>query len=351
MATLKDLSRHLSISVTQVSRALNGHSDVSEATRQRVLEAAKALNYHPNIVAQKLVSGRSGIVALVADGSTGIQRDTVFQETITGLSQAFSQRGMQFVLHIADSGGDIINVYAKLARSGAIDGFVVINPVADDPRIAYLEESNTPFVVHGRAADDPSYPFFDIDNFKVGYTLTKHLTGLGHRRIAFVNGEETLSFCQSRLAGYGAALTEAGEQLDQRLVAHGMMGEASGLVSAVRFFDENYPPPTAIICGNLLIAKGVFSALKALSLSVPHDISVVAHDDDPAEIQAAAFYPPLTVTRSPLSKSWGPLADFLSARIAGNNGPEHQVNLDPDFIIAQSCQAPQSALDMATNNF
>ena len=340
MATLKDLSKHLNISVTQVSRALNGHSDVSPGTRERVLEAAKQLNYHPNIVAQKLVSGRSGIVALVASNTPGPTHDPVFLECVTGLSQAFSKLGMQFVLHIADENDDVLNVYTKLARSGAIDGFVILNPEADDPRTDFLEKNNIPFVVHGRTEPSPDYSYFDIDNTKVGERLTSYLAGLGHRRIAFINGNERMGYSRSRLAGYRRALKNNRIKYDPSLVMHGPMNEALGMISTVHFFDAKDNSPTAIICGNLLIAKGVFSALKALSISVPRDISVVAHDDDPAEIQASAFYPALTATRSPLSESWPPLADFLKARIAGIHGPEQQISVEPEFVEAQSCAPP-----------
>ena len=100
MATLKDIARSLDLSITQVSRALNDHSDVSEETRLRVKDTARAMNYHPNVSARKLVSGRSGMVGLVVPNYRNIGQDRLFMEVVAGLSTQFSGRGMQFVLHM-----------------------------------------------------------------------------------------------------------------------------------------------------------------------------------------------------------------------------------------------------------
>ena len=97
MTTLKDLSRHLNLSVTQVSRALNGYPDVSEATRARVLAAASELSYQPNLSARKLVSGRSGIVGMVLQGTPASMTGDHFLEIVSGLSSEFSRRDLQFV--------------------------------------------------------------------------------------------------------------------------------------------------------------------------------------------------------------------------------------------------------------
>ncbi len=101
MATLRDISRELGLSVTQVSRALNGHDDVSEETRARVQDIAKALKYQPNLTARKLVTGKSGIVGLVLPQVPTAPEDTLFVQIVGGLSRHFSRRQMQFVLHIA----------------------------------------------------------------------------------------------------------------------------------------------------------------------------------------------------------------------------------------------------------
>lgn len=315
MATLKDISRKLGISVTQVSRALNGHADVSAETRGRIEEAAKLLNYRPNVTARKLVSGRSGMVGLIYSSHAGIASDHNFLETVTGLSLQFSTREMQFVLHVTPEESDEIEAYERLVDAGSLDGFLVVEPYTDDPRVKYLKKRGIPFVVHGRTLAATDYPYFDIDNYGVARKLTNHLIEHGHERIALINGEVGRTYSVSRAKGYKEALMQAGHQFYPGLVYHGRMTEAFGLISTVQLFKNAKVRPTAIMAGNILIANGVYKALAALDLAIPRDVSVVAHDDVLQRLRASAFYPPLTVTRSPLSDSWSPLADFLSGAV------------------------------------
>lgn len=316
MTTLRDLSRHLGLSVTQVSRALNGHSDVKQDTRERVMAAARALNYQPNLSARKLVSGRSGIVGLVLPGVPARQYDSLFVQIVGGLSQHFSARNMQFVLHISAPGDDPVRVYERLVNSGSLDGFVVLEPVADDPRVAFLRSRGVPFVVHGRLGPAPDHPFFDIDNEGVGHALAQLLLQAGHRRIVFLNGIAGRTYSEARSSGFRRACAEAGVPFDAAQIRSGEMTDGYGLIETARLWAEGRPP-TGIACGNLLIAKGVMAALEAMGLAVPRDVSIVAHDDELPGLDSAWMPVPLTVTRSPLQDSWKPLADVLAGAIAG----------------------------------
>lgn len=342
MTTLRDLSRHLALSVTQVSRALNGHSDVSEDTRARVLQAARELRYQPNLSARKLVTGRSGMVGLVLPGPPASPQDTMFVQMVAGLSACFSRRERQFVLHIADGGDGIIDVYRRLIDGGGLDGFVLLSPAVNDPRVAFLRAREVPFVIHGRTDPRPDYPFFDIDNEAVGYRLTRLLTDRGHRRIAFVNGPGGQTFVEWRRDGYARALAGAGIAFDPDLHLYDEMTEGFGMIATLRLFDGPTLPPTGIVCGNSLIAKGVLQALAALRIAVPDQVSVVAHDDDLPGMRPAGFDPALTVTRSPLAISWQPLAELLLDHMDGR--PVRDLQLWGDVVtIERASVAPPPA--------
>ena len=317
MATLKEIARALDLSITQVSRALNDHSDVSEDTRLRVKDTARAMNYHPNASARKLVSGRSGMVGLVVPQHRNIGQDGIFLEVVAGLSAQFSGRGMQFVLHIMAEHEPAIPVYQKLIGKALLDGFVLIDPQDQDPRIDFLRKSGIAFVVHGRTGKAMDYPYFDIENEQLAHELTMHLAARGHRRIAFLNGVAGRSYVTRREAGYRRALRDSGAEDLPCLQLNGEMDEATGLTATIRLFSGDAPRPTAIVCGNLRLARGVYQALSALELTVPGDISVVAHDDDLPILRASAFFPALTVTRAPLRDSWAPLVESLAGAIEG----------------------------------
>jgi LacI family transcriptional regulator len=320
MATLKDIARALDLSITQVSRALNDHSDVNEETRLRIKATARAMNYHPNASARKLVSGRSGLVGLVVPQHRNIGQDGIFLEVVAGLSAQFSGRGMQFMLHIMAEHEPAVPVYQKLIGKALLDGFVLIDPQDHDPRIDFLRRSGIAFVVHGRVGKNIDYPYFDIENEQLAYDLTAHLIERGHRHIAFLNGVAGRSYVSVREHGYLRALREAGITQSHHL--NGEMDDATGLTNTIRLFSGHQfpaggPHPTAIVCGNVRLARGVYQALQALGLSVPGDVSVVAHDDELPSLRASAFFPALTVTKAPLRDSWEPLADCLAGAIEG----------------------------------
>lgn len=317
MTTLRDLSRHLGLSVTQVSRALNDHSDVSLATKERVREAAKSLKYQPNVLAQRLVTGRSGIVGLVYPEMPTPTEAWFFTQFVSSVSAQFSRMGRQFMLHMSEETDGQLEVYERLIANRSVDGFIVTIPEVEDDRVNLLRERNVPFVLHGQTMDKPDYPFFDIDNVAVGYELAQHLIARGHSRIAFLNGAAKASYTHRRRFGFQRALSEAGLPFRPEWHGTGPMTEDIGLVEAIRLFSNEKDRPTAVIAGSTRIAKGLMAGLRALSLKCPDDVSIVAHDDLLPDVDAASLGTPLTVTEAPLNDSWAPLAKFLNARLEG----------------------------------
>ncbi len=338
-ATLKDISARIGLSVTQVSRALNDHSDVSADTKARVRQAAKDLNYQPNLSARKLASGHSGIVGLVLPPQDSTPRDNLFVLMVRGLSAEFSRSGRLFVLHAAEDGEDMVKVHRRLIDGGSLDGFLLIEPQLGDRRIDYLRQRGVPFVVHGRTEAAPDYPYFDLDNFAVGQDLTRMLIDRGHRRIGFLNGLAEMSYVARRREGYIAALQEAGIDFDPGLYASGPMTEAFGAKSGFRMMTEGGPRPTAFVTGNMLLAKGLYGTLSMLGLRVPQDVSVVVHDDMlPGEDLLAI--PPTSGTRAPLAESWAPMARSLIGAIDSRPLAELQQIGRHELVEAGSIAAP-----------
>lgn len=340
MTTLKDLSRHLGLSVTQVSRAINDHDDVSASTKERVREAAKELGYSVNLTARSLVTGRTGMVCLIRDGHLNLPEHTSGFEVISGLSMEFSQRGYQFNLQMTPEGTDPVKVYKKAVASGSFDGFILTDATVNDERVALLEELGVPFVVHGRVGEDPKHAYFDIDNYGVALHQVRHLTKLGHKRIGLLNGRDGYVYSESRIDGYKDGLAEAGIAFDERLIRSGPMIEDQALISTIAMFQDIDPAPTALICSNILLAKGAYHALSALNLSIPQDVSVIAHDDVLSSIRASAFYPALTVTKSPFEDGYSVIADILCSRIDPSQKDVESVEVPFKFIERASTDKP-----------
>ncbi len=337
MVTLKDISRDVGLSVTQVSRALGGHTDVNPGTRDRIQQAATRLGYRPNAIARGLKTGRSGIVAMIMAGSRDPDLNAHLFEIVMGLSAEISALGLQFVLHVGQPGQDTAKLHADLYRSGGIDGFVLIGPKRNDPRIACLTKLGAPFIVHGR---DPSQPHatVDIENFEVGRLLADRLLTLGHRRIAFLNGPEAEYFAVQRRRGVMAAHADHGVTCEPDLMKSLTMIEPHGRRVAAELLAMD-SPPTAIIAGNTMLARGVYHAAADRGLSIPDDLSVLAHDDGLELFALSSFAPCLGGTVAYLATAWVTLARDLLQIIDGQNGPSHSRILDLTFAKGGSARA------------
>lgn len=329
MVTLRDISRDVGLSVTQVSRALGGHADVNSDTRDRVQQAATRLGYRPNAIARGLKTGRSGIVAMIVAGSRDPELNAHLFEIVMGLSAEISALGQQFVLHVGQPGQDTAKLHADLYRSGGIDGFVLIGPAPADPRIATLLELGAPFIVHGR---DPAQPhaFVDIDNYAVGRCMADDLLDRGHRRIAFLNGPETEFFAIQRRRGVEEAFAARGLTADPTLLLSTPMIEPHGH-RLTRDLLNRTAPPTAIIAGNTMLARGVWQAAAACGLTIPDDLSVLAHDDGLELYATDTFWPDLGGTVAHLCTAWVTLSQDLQQVIALHNDPFHSRVLDLTF--------------------
>lgn len=316
MPTLKDLARHLDLSVTQVSRALNDHDDVSAATKDRVRVGAAEIGYRPNLAARTLKSGRSGIVAMVVPGRTETVEVELLMESVIGLSAAFSARGLRFVLHVMGPGDDPLAALETLVRSGGVDGLVVTDPLLEDPRIARLTRLKVPFVVHGRDRSDAPYAFVDIDNHAVGHALGRALVERGARRIALVGGPVDRPYGHFRRRGLDAALQGTGARVVTDLP--GPMTEARGRAVGGALVAGDID---GIVCGNMMLAAG-------LSASAP-DLLIAAHDDRLITCGPDRISAPLIRTQAPLADAWEPLCHALVQAIDGGNP---QVLLPVDLI-------------------
>lgn len=337
MATIKEIGARLNLSPATVSRALNGYPEVSAKTRRLVEDTARELNYQPNQVAQKLATGRSGMVGLVLPLTPDKSFDPTFYDVMTGLSTRLTELQLDLVFH-APFKEDELEPYRRLVGKRAVDAFIITSPKMNDPRIDFLRNEHVPFVVHGRDANrEPDYPYFDIDNFKVGRDTTNLLLDLGHRAFLFLNGPEDVHFSNERRRGFDAALAEHTQPGVRAEIRHAHMTETFGYTQTLgALSDRGGTRPTAIICASTVIAAGVVRAVRDKGLAIPKDISVVAHDDAAPQLRAVSFSPALTVTRSPLRDACEPLADMVQAILKGKDIKSLQVTCEADFIVRQS---------------
>jgi LacI family transcriptional regulator len=332
VTTLRQLAEHLGLSPATVSRALNGFPEVGEKTRLRVIEASERLHYKPNSSARRLATGKSGMVGIIFRATQNLLVDPHFVDFLAGLSIGLADHDLDLIIHTA-SHGELTAHYKRFAASGSVDGMIVSAPTLDDERIATLEERGFPFVVHGRAGENPPHAFFDIDNDGAFAAATTLLADLGHRRIALLNGPAGLAFAAQREAAFRRVAGARGLHIPARFVTHDDMSEAVGHRRAAAMLAGELPP-TAFLCSSTLMALGVMRAAAERGLAIGTDISIIAHDDVLPHLRSEHFSPPLTVTRSPIRQAGTALAEMMVARIHGAN-PLHLQHVAPVDLIAR----------------
>ncbi|RCW88290.1 LacI family DNA-binding transcriptional regulator [Paracoccus lutimaris] len=343
MVTLKDIGLRLGISPTQVSRALGGYPDVSDDTRQRVEDAVRQLGYRPNPNALRLKAGRSGVVGLVVPENSEQEESNILLEILLGLAVEFWKRDVLVVLNVLPKAAPSTKSYTRLFRQAAVDGFVVVNPSADPGLLAFLMAESIPFVTHGRAATTAGHAFVDLDNRAVGQIMAARLADLGHRDIAFVDGPQDSFSAEERLSGLSGVLAARGLSQRDDLIHRGMMTEQFGEAAVLSLFKNPDRAPTAIMVGNLVLATGVMRGLQRLGLSVPGDVSVMAHDDVLARYPRTTLTPDLSGTASPFTEAWGDIAGFLGQAIDGKNPGGLQKLIAPVAVQGASVAAPARA--------
>lgn len=334
---LKELSDHLGLSKTTVSRALNGFSDVSEDTRIRVVEAARRFDYTPNASARRLATGRSGAFGVVVPGGAGDLADPLFCEFLAGLADG-AGRGERDLYVNATFDGEEAG-YRRLARAKAVDVMILANLRVEDLRVRLLSHLGLQAVAYGRTAGSHDYAHLDLDHEGGVRRAVDLLVGLGHRSIALVNGPSELSVSEQRLVGWHGALARHGLAADGRFQAMGPASEDHGYRTVRRLLALG-EPPTAIVCASMFLASGCCRAIRDCGLSIGRDVSVVAHDDGLPAIRPESFEPALTTTFSSIRAAGARVAE-LAAAVADGAEPADLAEVWPiDLIFRDSAQAP-----------
>ncbi|MEO0484306.1 MAG: substrate-binding domain-containing protein [Pseudomonadota bacterium] len=334
---LKELSQHLGLSQTTVSRALNGYPEVSEATRQRVTVAADLHNYRPNTRAKGLATGRAMAVGHVIPTSTRHEMvNPIFGDFISGAGETYAANGYDMVLSMVED-RDQPRVYRELKAKGTIDGLIMHGPAVDDDRIKILRDLGLPFLVHGRSSKIVGdYSWLDVNNASAFRAATNLLLDLGHRRIAFLNGLEMMDFATRRRRGYEGALAARGIASDSALMRSEEMTESYGYDTARAMLTARGDVPSAFLVSSMIVAMGVRRAVEELGLTLGRDISLITHDDDLSYLRNGGEVPLFTATRSSVRDAGRLAARMLLDQIKDPGAPMPTKLLEAPLIIGRS---------------
>lgn len=327
-ATLEQVAVRAGVSRSTVSRVVNGGRRVSPEALAAVEKAIAELNYVPNRAARSLASRQTHAIALVVPEDTmRFFGDPYFAAIVAGINDRISASPYMLGLFIASQDPD--DKAASYVSSGSVDGTLVVSHHTSDEFVGRIA-STTPVVYGGR----PMHPrdgdrWVDVDNVAGGRLATRHLLGLGRRRIAMITGPQSMAASVDRLAGCRAELAEAG--LELVAVEDGDFSAAGAARAMERVLDSGAAPDAVFIASDLM-ARGALAALQRAGVRVPDEIAVIGFDDSPV---ASSVSPPLTTIRQPSRAQGAAMADVLLAVLSGENPPRETL-LDLELVVRAS---------------
>jgi LacI family transcriptional regulator len=335
---LRMLAEHLALSQTTVSLVLNespSAKSIPLETRQRVIDAAKKLNYRPNYFARSLRQSKSMSVGVLApDLSEGY-----FTSVMSGVVEELTAAHYFYFTACHDWNKDLIEKYPRMLVERAVDGFLLLNTPADQIEVP------TPVVAISAHSAAENVTNIVVDHHSAVEQALKHLYELGHRRIAFMRGPKAIPDSGVRWEAIQQVAAEIGLKLDPaltiRIDAAGWSTKAGHHPMAP---EIGYKPMqtllaktsdfTAIFCFNDIAAIGAIRALMDAGLSVPGDVSVVGFDDI---LSAAYATPSLTTVRQPLREMGKRGAQVLLERIADREKPfPTEIVMTPQLLVRES---------------
>jgi len=326
------LAQHLGLSVSTVSKALNDRSDVSDATRKRVREAADAFGFSPDPAGRRLRRQTSEIIGFVLSPPQSHFAQPFFLDLLMGIDQALEQTSFQLVIVTARKLETEMDSFRRLVEKQRVDAVLFGRTHREDVRIQYLQDRSVPFVTLGRSETGNPFPFVDVDRTVAGRNGTARFVGLGHRRIGLLSTPNYLMLSHYLQQGYQAALDAADLPFDPELVVETTFDEEGGLNGARRLLAlEN--PPTAIMCGHDLIATGAMQAITETGRRPGADVAIIGCDNHPL---GPYLNPPLTTFSAPTFDVGSRMVELLLASMDGR-GPEGLQEIwSPELILRSS---------------
>jgi LacI family transcriptional regulator len=325
--TSRDIAREAGVSQPTVSRALRGDARVAPATAALVQATARRLGYVPNAAARSLSTRRTSTVAVVVADIA----NPFYPELVDAVHRELGRMGYRTVLLSERSDVGAERGIARLLRDGAVDGAIVATATTDARSRELVTGEPIPLVLLNRELDDAGRDVVVSDNAGGAALAAELLVELGHERIATIGGPAETSTARDRDAGFATALRRLGKPIAPELIRGGDYSHRSGHQWALELLAQA-EPPTAIFCGNDVIALGALDAARRLGVDVPGELSVVGFDDIPL---AGWESFQLTTVSQPLAEMAGEAARMLVERIEADDDPPPRRVAFPTRIVTR----------------
>ncbi|PAB59204.1 LacI family DNA-binding transcriptional regulator [Anaeromicrobium sediminis] len=290
--TIKDIAKQAGVSISTVSRVINGSKPVSNEIRQKVMQIIEETGYMPNPIARSLVMKKSQLIGVVVPDIS----NTFINEILSGIEEIGRMYNYDILLCSTYGDQEQELRYLNLLKAKQVEGIVFMTWELDEKLIKYISNIDTPVVLINRNTDKLEIPSVSIDNFKAAYEITEYLINKGHKEIALMRRQGHDAFSLRIYEGYKKALEDNDIPLNENIVYEGEYKIEKGYELTEKLI-EGKNVPTAIFASNDVMAIGAINALFDNGYNVPNDVSVVGFND----IELSSIYrPKLTTIHQPI---------------------------------------------------
>jgi LacI family transcriptional regulator len=348
LVTLRDVAREAGVSKVTAARVLGGYGTASPGAKEKVLAAARALGYRPNELARSMTTGRSRTIGVIV----GDIENPYFGQAVRGISEVATAAGFDVIL--ANSGEDVGKEQAavRVLLGKRVDGLIVTPAsMSETQHLESIQSSGRPLVLLDRAVPGLKVDSVVTDDRAAAKAATQTLIDAGHRRIAYITATNSdnpiyrgphqisLTTVMDRIEGFLAAASEAGIETPEQYIrlAATRLGASGKIIADLLSLPHR---PTAILASDNVVGLEVFKAIRALGMSIPNDLSLIAfHDADWTSVTT----PPITVISQPVYNLGIESAQILIKRINGATEPPMQLALATTLIERQSVGIPAAS--------
>ncbi len=332
--SIEDVAREAGVSITTVSRVINKFPSVKEKNRVKVLEAIKELNFKPSVLAQRLATGISNVVALIIPRYEGMFYSFYLLELIRGTGTLCEALKLDLLLTLTDS-------RSSLNLKGA-GGVIFADIIGNRHQLQEAEASGIPCVVINNLVEDSQVSCIAIDNAGGAEEVVNYLVSLGHKRIAHIAGDLVTQAASQRLEGYKRGLKKNNLAGDETLIFKTDYSRGQARLAAEKLLKMP-GAATAVFVASDSMALEVMAVAREAGRQIPQDLSIVGFDDNPSGLYGPVA---LTTVRQPLIKMAEESVKLLHQIMGSKTKARPQrIILPTELVVRESCQPLASARD------
>ena len=327
MPTIYQVAERAGVSLSTVSRVLNGKASVNKVLRERVEKAVEELNYRPNSVARSLANSRTDSIGVLVPELNA----PFFGDLMQAVESTLRAADKHVIITVGRNCLETEKDAVEFLISRNCDALIMHAEALSDEYLLELNQSKLPIALVNRQVEGLSEACTTLDNEKGGYLATRHLLELGHKNIAYISGPIEKRDAKLRLEGHNRALSEAGVSPNSELIFEGNYTEEDGKLGLLELMARDQPF-TALVCANDWMASGAISCARDLGMSLPHDLSIVGFDD---VVFAHHVFPRLTTVSNPVANMAEMSAKYILNKVYGQAN-DVQLSFEPTLILRES---------------